>query len=91
MLKMNALYCLLFDSYLRYGIEFQVIDMRWGQRDESTDDHQTMTICLEEVCSSTRNVPYLLRARIFKIKYVVNVSFLRQVIYRASKIFQYSI
>ena len=23
--------------------------MRWGQRDESTDDHQTMTICLEEV------------------------------------------
>ena len=61
---------LLFDSFFRYGIEFQVIDMRWGQRDESTDDHQTMTICLEEVCSSTRNVPYLLRARIFKIKYV---------------------
>ena len=33
----------------RYGIEFQVIDMRWGQRDESTDDHQTLAICLEEV------------------------------------------
>ena len=33
----------------RYGIEFQVIDMRWGQRDESTDDHQTATICMEEV------------------------------------------
>ena len=57
MLKMNALYCLLFDSYLRYGIEFQVIDMRWGQRDESTDDHQTMTICLEEV--GVWNVPLL--------------------------------
>ena len=27
----------------------QVIDMRWGVRDEATDDHQTMTICRDEV------------------------------------------
>ena len=24
--------------------------MRWGVRDEATDDHQTMTICRDEVC-----------------------------------------
>ena len=31
----------------------QVIDMRWGVRDEATDDHQTMTICRDEVKFST--------------------------------------
>ena len=31
--------------------------MRWGVRDEATDDHQTMTICRDEVIFSviTRN------------------------------------
>ena len=33
----------------KYGIELQVVDMRWGGRDESTDDHMTTTICLEEL------------------------------------------
>ena len=33
----------------RYGIEFQMVDMRWGIRDESTDDHMTTSICLEEL------------------------------------------
>ena len=27
----------------KYGIEFQVVDMRWGGRDEATDDHMTTT------------------------------------------------
>ena len=27
--------------------------MRWGVRDEATDDHQTMTICRDEVKFST--------------------------------------
>jgi hypothetical protein len=32
--------------------------MRWGVRDEATDDHQTMTICRDEVMFSviTRNL-----------------------------------
>ena len=30
-------------------MEFQVVDMRWGGRDESTDDHLTTAICLEEL------------------------------------------
>ncbi|XP_023331552.1 NACHT and WD repeat domain-containing protein 2 [Eurytemora carolleeae] len=32
-----------------YGIEFQMIDVRWGVRDESTDDHSTTNIFLQEV------------------------------------------
>ncbi len=28
---------------------FQVVDMRWGVRDEATDDHMTTSICLEEI------------------------------------------
>ena len=32
-----------------------VVDMRWGVRDESTDDHATAAICLEEIrqCQAT--------------------------------------
>ena len=80
---------LLFDPYFRYGIEFQVIDMRWGQRDESTDDHQTMTICLEEV--GVDRTLLTTCAHTYLSTYVVTLSFFRLLIYRASKIFQYSI
>lgn len=31
------------------GYEFQVVDMRWGVRDESTDDHSTLELCLKEL------------------------------------------
>ncbi|XP_041349254.1 NACHT domain- and WD repeat-containing protein 1-like [Gigantopelta aegis] len=31
------------------GYEFQVVDMRWGVRDEATDDHMTTELCLREV------------------------------------------
>lgn len=31
------------------GLEFQVVDMRWGIRDESTDDHKTTAICMTEI------------------------------------------
>ena len=39
----------IFSSRDKYGIEFQPIDMRWGVRDESTDDHMTTNISLEEL------------------------------------------
>jgi hypothetical protein len=32
----------------RHGLDFQVVDMRWGVRDEATDDHQTMALCREQ-------------------------------------------
>lgn len=31
------------------GYEFQVVDMRWGVRDESTDDHMGTELCLKEL------------------------------------------
>lgn len=27
----------------------KVVDMRWGVRDESTDDHSTLELCLKEI------------------------------------------
>nr|XP_002741812.1 PREDICTED: leucine-rich repeat and WD repeat-containing protein KIAA1239-like [Saccoglossus kowalevskii] len=32
-----------------YGLEFQVVDMRWGVRDEATDDHMTSQLCMNEI------------------------------------------
>jgi hypothetical protein len=31
----------------KYGVEFQLVDMRWGTRDETTDDHMTTNICIQ--------------------------------------------
>ncbi|KAH3785950.1 hypothetical protein DPMN_164046 [Dreissena polymorpha] len=32
-----------------FGYEFQVVDMRWGVRDEATDDHMGTELCLKEL------------------------------------------
>ena len=31
------------------GYDFQVVDMRWGIRDEATADHLTVEICINEL------------------------------------------
>jgi len=28
----------------KHGLEYQVVDMRWGVRDEMTDEHMTTTV-----------------------------------------------
>lgn len=33
------------------GFEFQIVDMRWGIRDEATNDHMTTEICLQEIAN----------------------------------------
>ncbi|XP_022102527.1 NACHT domain- and WD repeat-containing protein 1-like [Acanthaster planci] len=38
----------------RHGLEFQVIDMRWGVRDEATDDHMTSQLCMAEIAGCQR-------------------------------------
>ncbi|KAJ8304435.1 hypothetical protein KUTeg_018018 [Tegillarca granosa] len=42
------------------GYEFQVVDMRWGVRDEATDDHMTTELCLRELkkCKEVSTGPY---------------------------------
>jgi len=39
---------------MQNGYRFQAIDLRWGVRDESALDQQTMKICLEEVARCQR-------------------------------------
>ncbi|CAH1801102.1 unnamed protein product [Owenia fusiformis] len=36
------------------GLDFQVVDMRWGVRDVMTSDHQTTEICLQEIYNCQR-------------------------------------
>ena len=38
----------------QHGLEFQVVDMRWGVRDESTDDHKTTDLCMQEIDNCQR-------------------------------------
>lgn len=33
---------------------FQVVDMRWGVRDEATDDHMTTELCMREIKNCQR-------------------------------------
>ncbi|XP_068761739.1 NACHT domain- and WD repeat-containing protein 1-like [Montipora capricornis] len=39
------------------GLEFQVVDMRWGVRDEATADHKTNELCLQEIKNCQRLTP----------------------------------
>ncbi|XP_068248399.1 NACHT and WD repeat domain-containing protein 2 [Palaemon carinicauda] len=38
----------------KHGLEFQVVDMRWGVRDEATDDHLTTDLCMNEIINCQR-------------------------------------
>ena len=42
------------------GYEFQVVDMRWGITEESTNDHMTAELCLKELeaCKTLSTGPY---------------------------------
>ena len=51
------------------GYEFQVVDMRWGVRDESTDDHMTTELCMRELraCQKLSTGPNFIVSFITKI------------------------
>ena len=36
------------------GLEFQVVDMRWGVRDENISYHQTSQVCIQEIQTCQR-------------------------------------
>lgn len=38
---------------------FQVVDMRWGVRDEATDDHMTTELCMREIVSSLQIMEFI--------------------------------
>ncbi len=39
---------------LEHGLDFQVLDMRWGISHEATNTHMATTICLNEVKTSQK-------------------------------------
>ncbi|OWF43078.1 NACHT and WD repeat domain-containing protein 2-like [Mizuhopecten yessoensis] len=43
-------------SYCRkkYGLEYQVVDMRWGVPDDAADDHLATSLCLQEIQNCQR-------------------------------------
>ena len=49
----NALMARVYPKLREYcrerGYDFQVVDMRWGVRDEATDDHMTSELCMREL------------------------------------------
>ena len=32
-----------------YGMDFQIVDMRWGVQDEAVDEHLVSELCLQEI------------------------------------------
>jgi hypothetical protein len=62
------------------GLEFQVVDMRWGVRDESTDDHKTADLCMNEIDNCQRLSlgpnfvvrPKLLKYLILLLKFLID-------------------
>ena len=51
---MEEIYPRLKDFCRSHMLEFQVVDMRWGVRDESTDEHKTADLCLTELTGCQR-------------------------------------
>ena len=51
----------------RRGFEFQVVDMRWGVRDEATDDHMTSELCMKELsnCQKLSTGPNFIVSAVF--------------------------
>nr|XP_006817837.1 PREDICTED: NACHT and WD repeat domain-containing protein 1-like [Saccoglossus kowalevskii] len=44
----------------QHGLEFEVVDMRWGIRDEASSDHMTTELCIREIhnCHRLSSGPY---------------------------------
>jgi hypothetical protein len=55
---------------LRYSLYLQVVDMRWGVRDEATDDHMTTELCMREIknCQRLSMGPNFVVSNIIMIK-----------------------
>ena len=62
------------------GYDFQVVDMRWGVRDESTDDHMTTELCMRELraCQKLSTGPNFIVSKISI--YVICVCFIYPII-----------
>eukprot|EP00058_Branchiostoma_floridae_P004819 XP_002590307.1 hypothetical protein BRAFLDRAFT_121364 [Branchiostoma floridae] len=59
-LLMEDVYPFLREYCRLIGCNFNEVDLRWGVRDEATDEHQTVKICLQEIlrCRETSIGPF---------------------------------
>jgi hypothetical protein len=59
----------------KHGLEFQVVDMRWGVRDEATDDHKTTELCMQEIdnCQRVSVGPNFVVSIMFKMKHLEKI------------------
>ena len=61
------------------GYDFQVVDMRWGVRDEATADHMTSELCMKELklCQDISTGPsFIVRIQLFvdfSILFIVSI------------------
>lgn len=53
LLVQSKTYLYVYLRNFKYCI-FQVVDMRWGVRDEATDDHMTTELCMREIINCQR-------------------------------------
>ena len=51
---MERVYPKLKEFAAERGYDFQVVDMRWGIREQATNDHMTTEICLKELKACQR-------------------------------------
>ncbi len=52
------------DYFRKKGLEFQVVDMRWGVREESVLDHMATRLCTQEIFNTqkiSRGVSFLVK------------------------------
>lgn len=45
----NFFFCIILKVQELKGKFLKVVDMRWGVRDEATDDHMTTELCMREI------------------------------------------
>lgn len=59
---MEKAYPKIKEHCFKKGYEFQVVDMRWGIRNQATDDHMTTELCLHELreCQKLSKGPYFI-------------------------------
>ena len=63
--------------YRCHDVMLQIVDMRWGIRDEASNDHMTTKLCLHEIqaCKDISVGPYFVVSTIFNIHTYANPSY----------------
>ena len=56
------------------SLNLQVVDMRWGVRDEATDDHMTSELCMKEIkeCQRLSTGPNFVVSQL-SVKYLLDM------------------